>query len=527
MNPQKLHFFAISRLAAMPTALVALLVTAPNWALSASPKSPIHPISAPTVAEPVVSQLPNSTREGRSPSQESIPKTPVLDAGTVDLRLQRLQHQSLESEPFLGETPSLTIEKFSIAADPEQRQFVQVESSDLELVSPGELKVYRGPFTIETPEVLTPSQLETLEPGFYFDLTGDRPRDKRFYARTTLGVRSSGGNAVQLQLEGGERTLGFDLSYIQPAITGEDGRIGYQIGAFNQRSPDNIFLVDDQDDDIEEVFLPRGDEHVPWIHRLGGRFRLFVPASDTVVLVPGITYQRVSFRNRAFTDRVFSRDEEGNRLIVSDEGSDDLLTVSLFAQLGAVYRDADDILVRGTRAQVGTEQAIPIGAGDISFNRLSGGIVQYVPANLFGFSEGPKTLVLSLFTGATFGDLPPYEGFGLGGYSSVRGYGRGDVGTGSRFVQLGAEYRFPIANLDSNWFSQIRGVVFVDFASDLGSDDDVIGEPAKVRNKPGEGLGYGVGLRLGGVPWVDVVRLDYARTDQGDGAIYFGLGERF
>jgi outer membrane protein insertion porin family len=101
------------------------------------------------------------------------------------------------------------------------------------------------------------------------------------------------------------------------------------------------------------------------------------------------------------------------------------------------------------------------------------------------------------------------------------------VGTGSRFVQLGAEYRFPIAEIDSNLFSRIRGVVFVDFASDLGSGDDVIGEPAEVRNKPGDGLGYGVGLRLGDVPFGDVLRIDYARTDQGDGAIYFGVGERF
>ncbi|MGB3560079.1 MAG: BamA/TamA family outer membrane protein, partial [Geitlerinemataceae cyanobacterium] len=90
-----------------------------------------------------------------------------------------------------------------------------------------------------------------------------------------------------------------------------------------------------------------------------------------------------------------------------------------------------------------------------------------------------------------------------------------------------AEYRFPIANIDSDLFSRIRGVVFVDFASDLGSDDDVIGEPARVRNKPGNGLGYGVGLRLGNIPIVDVLRVDFALTDQGDNAIYFGVGERF
>lgn len=525
MNPQKFPSFAISLSAVIQTASVVLVVAAPNRAISSSPGSPITSVSVSIEVEPIVSQLPSSMIDERSPTPASVPKIP--EVGTVDLRLQQLQRHSLGSEPFSPESPSPSVENFSISADPEPTRFVQIDSSELELVGPGQLSTYRGPFSIEKLPVLTPSQLEEQEAGFYFDLTGDRARDKRFYAHTTLGVRGWDGNAVQLELEGGERTLGFDLSYIQSAITGEDGRIGYQIGAFNHRSPDNIFLVDDGDEDLEEIFLPRGDEQVPWVHRLGGRFRLFIPASENLVLVPGITYQRVSIRNRAFSDRTFSQDEAGNRFTVSDTGSDNLLTVSLFAQLGAVERDEDDIIVQGTRAQVGTEQAIPIGSEDISFNRLTGGIVQYVPADIFGFSEGPRTLVLSAITGATLGDLPPYEGFGLGGYSSVRGYGRGDVGTGSRFVQLGAEYRFPIATIDSNWFNRIRGVVFVDFASDLGSDDDVIGEPAAVRNKPGEGLGYGVGLRLGGVPLVDVLRVDYARTDQGDGAIYVGVGERF
>lgn len=518
MNPQKLPTFAISQLAAIQTASVLLVAAVPNRAIAALPKFPNPPVSASTLAEPIVSQVP--VQEFGEPLQ-------VPEAGTVNLHLQQVQDRGFGTQDVSVEIPSRSVENFSSAADPERRRLVQIESSELEWVGPGQLSTYRGPFTIEKLPVLTPTQLEEQEAGFYFDITSDRPRDKRFYARTTLGVRGWEGNRVELELEGGERTLGFDLSYIQSAITGEEGKLGYQISAFNHRSPDNVFLVDDGDEDVEEIFLPRGDEHVPWVHRLGGRFRLFVPASEHLVLVPGLTYQRVSIRNRAFSDRTFSQDEEGNRFTISDTGSDDLLTLSLFAQLGAVERDEENIIVRGTRAQVGTEQALPIGSEDISFNRVTGGIVQYVPANLFGFSEGPRTLVLSALTGATFGDLPPYEGFSLGGYSSVRGYGRGDVGTGSRFVQLGAEYRFPIANLESNWFSGLRGVLFVDFASDLGSDDDLIGEPAKARNKPGEGLGYGVGLRLGGIPVVEILRLDYARTDGGDGAIYFGVGERF
>jgi outer membrane protein insertion porin family len=446
------------------------------------------------------------------------------EAAIVDPSLRQLQRQSYGiGELQLNAAPSL---EANPAARPEwvgQRPGQRPED-ELELTGFYEFRNYRGPFRIDRLPVFTPEQLEELDPGFYFDMTGDAARDKGFYLRPTLGWRADSGDMVELMLEGGERTASADLSYTKPAITGDERQTGFQIGVFSLRSPDNIFVVD-EDDELEEIFLPTGDDDFPWIHRLGGRLRLYVPASETTVVIPGITYQRVSIRDEAFTDEVFPEDEDGNKLTASDDGLDDLLTISLLLQHSAVYRDEDEIAVKGTRAQIGTEQAIPIGDADLSFNRLTGGVVQYVQTDFFGFAEGPRTLVLSALGGATIGDLPPYEGFSLGGYSSVRGFGRGDVGTGSRFVQLGAEYRFPIANFDSNLFQHLRGVLFVDFASDLGSGDDVIGEPGEVRNKPGDGFGFGAGLRFHGVPLVDVFRLDFAVGD--GGSLYFGIGEKF
>jgi Omp85 superfamily domain len=450
----------------------------------------------------------------------------ISEAAIVDPDLRQLQRQSygIGELQLNAATP--------VEANPQKQPIDLVGqrpglnlADELELTGFYEFRNYRGPFRIDRLPVFTPEQLEELDTGFYFDITGDAARDKGFYIRPTLGWRAESGDMVELMLEGGERTASADLSYTKPAITGDERQTGFQVGVFSLRSPDNIFVVEEDDDELEEIFLPTGDDDFPWIHRLGGRLRLYVPASDTTVVIPGITYQRVSMRDEAFTDEVFPLDEDGNKLTASDDGLDDLLTVSLTLQHSAVYRDEDEIAVKGTRAQIGTEQAIPVGDADLSFNRLTGGVVQYVQADLFGFAEGPRTLVLSALGGATIGDLPPYEGFSLGGYSSVRGYGRGDVGTGSRFVQLGAEYRFPIANFDSDLFRNLRGVLFVDFASDLGSDDDVIGEPAKVRNKPGDGFGFGAGLRFHGVPLVDVFRLDFAVGD--GGSLYFGIGERF
>ncbi|MGB3238111.1 MAG: hypothetical protein WBB29_07435, partial [Geitlerinemataceae cyanobacterium] len=129
MNPQKLPkklpTLAISRSTAMPMASVALLLAAPHWAIATVPQSPTSPIVDTTVAESIVSQVPDSTGEDRSPAPESIPQTPVLEAGTIDLRLQHLQRQNLGSKPFSVESPSLPVENFSLSTDPENQRLVQ------------------------------------------------------------------------------------------------------------------------------------------------------------------------------------------------------------------------------------------------------------------------------------------------------------------------------------------------------------------------------------------------------------------
>ena len=106
----------------------------------------------------------------------------------------------------------------------------------------------------------------------------------------------------------------------------------------------------------------------------------------------------------------------------------------------------------------------------------------------------------------------------LGGPNSVRGYGIGDVATSRTYFLASAEYRFPI-------YRFIGGVVFADFASDLGTSDEVLGEPGVQRRKPGTGAGFGVGLRLNS-PF-GIIRADFGVTDQGDSRLQFGFGQRF
>lgn len=316
---------------------------------------------------------------------------------------------------------------------------------------------------------------------------------------------------VEVQL--GQREFLFDVRFTDPWIAGDPYRTSYTVNLFRRRSISLIFDGGDRDID-----LPNGD--TPRILRLGGGITFTRPLSrnpfknaDWVASL-GLQYQNISIRD---SDGDLSpEDELGNDLSFSGEGKDDLITV----QLGAVRDKRNNPLrtTQGSLFRIGLEQSVPIGQGNILLTRLRGSYSYFIPVRFTNFSEGPQTLAFNIQGGTILGDLPPYEAFSLGGVNSVRGYDEGDLGSGRSYVQATAEYRFPV-------FSIIGGVLFFDFGTDLGTAGDVPGRPAEVRDKPGTGFGYGVGVRIQSP--LGPIRIDYAINDEGDTRFQFGIGERF
>ena len=321
---------------------------------------------------------------------------------------------------------------------------------------------------------------------------------------------------VVLELRGGSSVLGGDLRYIYE--TGNPSR-GFSVNVFNQRSFSSSFREGERD-----VDLPNGDS--PWIHRLGGGvegFYGFTPDWDAAL---GVTYQLVSVRDDVFSSDLEPFDELGNQLTVSDDAQDELLTINLVTQYDT--RDSSRNPTEGARLRLGLDQSIPVGEADISMTRFSASASQFIPLSLFGFTEGPRTLVLNVQGGHIFGDVPPYQAFNLGGISTVRGFGRGELATGRSFVQATAEYRFPIADFIAfNEDVNVGGTLFVDYADALGTQDEVIGDPGVVRDKEGEGFGFGFGLRANLGPSLGPLRLEFGITDDGDTQVHFAFGERF
>ena len=325
-----------------------------------------------------------------------------------------------------------------------------------------------------------------------------------------------GGNDQNLstELQVGQRELLFDVRFTDPWIAGDPFRTAYTVNAFRRRSISLIF--DGGEDDVE---LP-DDEGRPRVVRTGGGITFTRPLAPDVysepdwILSAGFDYQRVAIKDD--DGDIAPEDELGNDLSFSGNGTDDLFMF----ELGAVRDRRNNLLqpTSGSLLRLGIDQTVPIGDGSILFNRLRGSYSYYVPVDFTNFSEGAEALAFNVQAGTVIGDLPPYEAFSLGGINSVRGYDEGEVGSGRSYIQASAEYRFPI-------FSVVGGALFFDVASDLGTGSNVPGEPAIVRDKPGTGFGYGIGVRVQSP--LGPIRVDYAINDEGDNQIQFGIGERF
>src|SRR6478672_3055278 len=328
-----------------------------------------------------------------------------------------------------------------------------------------------------------------------------------------VGYRDANIRGLNDQLGGSVQFSGkdvqFSTQFVSPYRGFQPNRLGYSIRAFRKRDFSDTFT-----DDIK---LANGDSTREG--RFGGGVAVLRSFDDWDASL-GLNYTRISTRDADF--KLAQVDRLGNPLSLSGTGIDDLVTVSF-----AVTRDRRDRRsnpTQGSLLTLGTEQAIPIGLGNVSRNRVQANYIQYVPVRWIGKgkptenSEMPEMFALNLQAGTTIGEFPPAEAFNLGGLNSVRGYGSGKVASGRSYALASLEYRFPIIR-------SVGGVLFTDFASDLGSGETVLGEPGIQRGKPGTGFGYGLGLRVRSP--IGLIRGDLGVSNQGDIRFELTMGQRF
>ena len=327
-----------------------------------------------------------------------------------------------------------------------------------------------------------------------------------------------GGNAQKLGAEiqiGTRSDVLFDVNFTDPWIATDPNRTSYTANIFQRRSTSLVF-----DGGKTPTYIPNTTD-IPRIRRQGGGITFNRPLngdpySDSAWRGSlGVQYQRVAIQDVSGGSLV-PKDNRNNDLTFSKTGQDDLLMV----QLGITQdlRNSFTDPTQGTLLKLGLDQSVPVGLGNIFMTRARASFTNYTPVKLLNFTPGSQALVFNVQGGTILGDLPPYEAFSIGGTSSVRGFEDGDVGSGRSYVQATAEYRFPLISI-------VGGEIFVDYGTDLGTGSSVPGNPAGVRGKPGNGLGYGAGIRVNSP--IGPIRIDYALNNRSESRIQFGIGERF
>ncbi|MDJ0670327.1 MAG: BamA/TamA family outer membrane protein [Microcystis sp. M53598_WE2] len=341
--------------------------------------------------------------------------------------------------------------------------------------------------------------------------------------------RNFGGNNQTLgaEVQLGEREFLFDLSFSDPWIATDNFRTSYTVNVFRRQS---ISLVYDGENSSIRTL---NDNDSPRIVRTGGGITFVRPLAADVFTKPkwvvslGFNYQQVQVQNANGDISPLSAPLNGfgsQQLAFSSSGIDDLLSLNI----GAIrdFRDNPLQPTSGSFLRLGLEQTIPVGSGSIFGTRVRGSYSYFIPVrfinsfNLFetDIFKGQQSLAFNVQAGTVLGDLPPYDAFIVGGSNSVRGYAEGEVGSGRSYFQATAEYRFPIVAI-------IGGALFVDFGTTVGSQGDVPGQPGIVRDLPGTGLGYGLGVRVQSP--VGQIRVDYGFNVDGSSRLHFGIGERF
>lgn len=325
---------------------------------------------------------------------------------------------------------------------------------------------------------------------------------------------------------GGNEVGGTSLTFVNPWIGEASDQIGYAINLSWLSYLDSTFNAGE-----EEVALPNGNEDF-WEWRPGAGIQLMQQPTPELGWAAGLSYQVVSVRNSMFSDQLFSEDEFGNVLTFSDDGTDTLLTANFALMLD--QRNNIIFPTQGFRFQFGVDQSIPVGDASIIYTRPVANFTQFIPLSFIEVDDTPSTLLFNLQAGTLLGDTPPYEAFVLGGSSSVRGYGTGEVASPQTFLQSSVEYRIPFASLrwGEGLFQDLLGKrtvlagnLFVDYATGFGTQSFITGEPGVVREKPGDGFGFGLGLLASSN--FGLMRLEFGIADQGGTTLVFTIGDRF
>ena len=288
------------------------------------------------------------------------------------------------------------------------------------------------------------------------------------------------GKNVSLSWQRGAQISSIGLSYLDPAINGNQDSIGVSIfrnDVEGLRQPINV--------DGRQEFAFYDDQ------RIGGSITYGRPLNDDLRLFGTLRHETIEILRdpNSFFEPI-------------GLGTGRLNAVGL----SALYDTRDDIF----NPHVGTfaNAAINVAGfgGDFAFTKYTLEGRYYIPL------AQNHTIALRAWGGLVTGDAPITEFFFAGGPDTLRGYQQNQF-FGTRFLVTNAEYRFPIAKIKF-----LRGAVFADAGTAYSPGDTF-------NNRIFFDAGVGLRITFPALG-LGVIRLDYAIGEDG-GRTQIGIGQSF
>lgn len=178
------------------------------------------------------------------------------------------------------------------------------------------------------------------------------------------------------------------------------------------------------------------------------------------------------------------------------------------------FRDSRYNATRGQFSRISTEIAGGFLGSDVSFQKLQLEHRRYYPVR-----HGTDVIALRALAGISFGDLPLFESFSVGGANSLRGYEE-DRFRGNRMFLGTVEYRHPVSD-------SLSVVGFLDVGDAYGGTFHTV-MPGFVLSaedqsaKPHAAAGVGIRVKTP----IGPLRLDFGWGSEGNQA-HFSVGEAF
>lgn len=288
------------------------------------------------------------------------------------------------------------------------------------------------------------------------------------------------GKNVSLSWQRGAQISSIGLSYLDPAINGNQDSIG-------------VSLFRNDVDGLRQPILVNGEQQFAFYddQRIGGSITYGHPLNDDLRIFGTLRHETIEILRDS--DSLFEP---------IGLGTGNLNSVGL----SALYDTRDDIFNPHVGSFANGAVNVAGLGGDFNFTKYTLEGRHYVP-----LGEN-HTLALRGWGGVVTGDAPITEFFFAGGPDTLRGYEQNRF-FGTRFFVANAEYRFPIANIKF-----LRGAVFADAGTAFSPGDNL-------NNRIFYDAGVGLRITFPALG-LGVIRLDYAIGEDG-GRTQIGIGQSF